>query len=56
MAVSSHAGSRIPTHKLTLISSDGDEFSMFHRPERCLISLEWEVEKDIVILQLQNAR
>lgn len=37
------------------MSSDRDEFGVFHRSERCVISLEREVDEHVVILQLQNA-
>ena len=42
--------------RLTLMSSDRDEFSVFHGSECCVISLEWEVDKHVVILQLQEDR
>ena len=38
------------------MSSDRDEFSVFHGSEGCVIPLEWEVDKHVVILQLQEAR
>lgn len=53
--VKSHVFHKYQLNELTLMSSDRDEFSVFHRSERCVISLEREVDEHVVILQLQNA-